>query len=326
MLTELDRLYELGYRGHVDFVDDNLIGNKRAVKAFLPAMRQWQERRGYPFEFSTEASLNLADDLELLAMMRGAAFFAVFIGIESPDHDVLLATGKKQNTRRDIAESIARIYDAGMFVLAGFIVGFDSERGDVAEPIIRLIEDAAVPVCMVGLLYALPNTQLTRRLEKEGRLFFGHDMDVPSKGTADQCTSGLNFHTLRPRVQVLADYRRVVEAAYEPANYFDRVLRAGIALKLDGPSGRLHRTTLKKDLKEFAQLLWRVPMRHTAYRRYFWRTLLRGLFANPRSVKPVLKMMALYVHLGPFAQVVQTDIKRQIEEHEPLTLTTASTE
>ena len=170
MLAELDALYRLGYRGHVDFVDDNLIGNKKAVKAFLPELAAWLEAHDYPFEFTTEASLNLADDAEFLMLMKRANFVGVFVGIESPDTATLIAMRKKQNTRRSIAESIHRLYAAGLFVTAGFIVGFDSETQSSADVMVELIEEAAIPVCMVGLLYALPNTQLTRRLEKEGRL------------------------------------------------------------------------------------------------------------------------------------------------------------
>ena len=164
MLAELDRLYELGYRGHVDFVDDNLIGNKKAVKAFLPELARWLDAHGCPFEFTTEASLNLADDTELLRLMNEANFVGVFTGIESPDPETLILMRKKQNTRRNIAESIHRIYAAGMFVTAGFIVGFDNEKGSIADAMVELIEEAAIPVAMVGLLCALPNTQLARRL------------------------------------------------------------------------------------------------------------------------------------------------------------------
>ena len=159
MLAELEALYKLGYRGHVDFVDDNLIGNKKAIKAFLPALEKWIEQKDYPFEFTTEASLNLADDDDLLAMLKRCNFFAVFVGIESPDTETLIAMRKKQNTRRSIGDSVHKIYRAGMFVTAGFIVGFDSEKGSVAGPMIELIEGAAIPIAMVGLLYALPNTQ-----------------------------------------------------------------------------------------------------------------------------------------------------------------------
>ena len=175
VLAELDRLLELGYRGHVDFVDDNLIGNKKALKKFLPELKAWQAARLYPFKFSTEASLNLADDDELLAMLADCNFFACFIGIESGDTDTLVSMQKKQNTRRSIADSIFKIYAAGIYVIAGFIVGFDTEQGGVSDGMIKLIEDTSIPVCTVGLLTALPNTQLTRRLDREGRLFDGFD-------------------------------------------------------------------------------------------------------------------------------------------------------
>ena len=171
ILAELDRLYALGYRGHVDFVDDNLIGNKKALKQFLPSLKEWQEEHDYPFEFSTEASVNLADDDELLHMMRDADFFAVFVGIESPDPETLVAMKKKQNTRRNLVDSIHKIYRAGMFVTGGFIVGFDSEKTDVGKSLAHFIELSAIPVAMVGTsLRACPTPSSRRRLAKEGRL------------------------------------------------------------------------------------------------------------------------------------------------------------
>ena len=217
MLAELDALYDLGYRGHVDFVDDNLIGNKKAVKAFLPELAKWLEARDYPFEFTTEASLNLADDAELLALLKRANFVGVFVGIESPNTATLIAMRKKQNTRRSIPESIHKLYASGLFVTAGFIIGFDSETESAADAMIELIEEAAIPVCMVGLLYALPHTQLGRRLEQEGRLY-PHPERKDLK-TADQCTMGLNFETLRPRQEVLADYAKILERIYDPVAY-----------------------------------------------------------------------------------------------------------
>ena len=159
MLAELEALYQLGYRGHVDFVDDNLIGNKKALKLFLPQLAAWLKARDYPFEFSTEASINMSDDEQLLGLMRAANFFMVFVGIESPDPKTLVHTKKKQNTRRSLANSVHKIYSAGMFVTAGFIVGFDSEQVSVADAMADFIEDAAIPVCMVGLLYALKSQE-----------------------------------------------------------------------------------------------------------------------------------------------------------------------
>src|SRR3954449_3481455 len=205
MLVELDRLYAMGYRGHLDFVDDNFIGNKKSLRLFLPQLAEWQRAHGYPFELSTEASVNLADDPELLNLMGQANFFAIFVGIESPDPATLVAMRKKQNTRRNIAESIHKLYAAGMLVTAGFIVGFDNEKLSMADAMIDFIEEAAIPVSMVGLLYALPNTQLTRRLEREGRLHPGHDL-APTIG-ADQCTAGINFDPVRPLRDILTDYK-----------------------------------------------------------------------------------------------------------------------
>ncbi|WP_264986179.1 B12-binding domain-containing radical SAM protein, partial [Novacetimonas hansenii] len=152
VMAELDALYNLGYRGHVDFVDDNLIGNKKALKKFLPDLKRWQAERKFPFEFSTEASINLADDPDLLHSLSDTNFFAIFVGIESPDTDTLVMTQKKQNTRRSLQQSIETIHRAGIFVNAGFIVGFDSEKSSVAAGMIACIEDTAIPVCMVGLL------------------------------------------------------------------------------------------------------------------------------------------------------------------------------
>ncbi|MDE3129326.1 MAG: B12-binding domain-containing radical SAM protein, partial [Gemmatimonadota bacterium] len=149
MLAELDALYGLGYRGQVDFVDDNLVGNRKALREFLPRLVAWQREHGYPFEFSTEASVNIASDAAVLALMRDARFFALFVGIESPDEVTLAGTQKKQNTRRDLVESIHTIHAHGMWVTAGFILGFDDEHGQVGDAMVRFIEDSAIPICMV---------------------------------------------------------------------------------------------------------------------------------------------------------------------------------
>jgi radical SAM superfamily enzyme YgiQ (UPF0313 family) len=309
MLAELQALYDLGYRGHVDFVDDNLIGNKRALKQFLPELCAWQRARGYPFQFSTEASLNLADDAELLGMMSAANFFAIFTGIESPDTETLVHARKKQNTRRDIADSVHRIYAAGMFVIAGFIVGFDTERGAVDQGIVDCIEATEIPVCMVGLLTALPNTQLSRRLERERRLL---PIAIPSDAAAagDQCTAGLNFVTLRPREQVLTDYRAVLAAVYRPDDYFARVRRVGRALRRPKLPIKVEAASLSHRVKA----LWRLFGRcgRPDMRWQFWRTVADVLWHNPAAFEFVLILCAFYLHLGPFSRYVIGELDRQI--------------
>lgn len=307
MLLELDALRRIGYRGHVDFVDDNFIGNKKALKRFLPALRDWQRERGYPFRFSTEASLNLADDAQLLQMMREANFFVVFVGIESPDTGTLISMQKKQNTRRSIAESVHKIYGAGMFVLAGFIVGFDTEKDGVAEDMVECIEATSIPVCMVGLLTALPNTQLTRRLEREGRLL-PLEMD-----RGDQCTAGLNFVTLRPRRDVLADFRTILERIYRPAAYFARVRAVGRALNRPDHGSKRSLKNLLRDLEALGRLAWHMTVRKPELRRHFWSTFVDCARNNPRGLQCVGTMMVLYLHLGAFARFLITELDRQIE-------------
>jgi radical SAM superfamily enzyme YgiQ (UPF0313 family) len=306
MLKELDALHALGYRGHVDFVDDNLIGNKKAVKAFLPHLRAWLEEHDYPFEFTTEASINLADDADLLKLMNEANFVGLFVGIESPDPETLVLMRKKQNTRRNIAESIHKIYAAGMFVTAGFIVGFDSEKESMADAMIGLIEEAAIPVCTVGLLYALPGTQLTRRLAKEGRLHPPPDRIPP--GSADQCTQGLNFDTLRPTRDVLLDYKRVIEKIYDPVAYAGRLER--LASMLDN-SGRRRQTRASDSRHGYssAEMLHRIISNLPEPRDVFQRTFTQCISSNPRSARWILALLALYLHLGPFSRYVigQTD-------------------
>ncbi len=312
VLGELDALHALGWRGHVDFVDDNLIGNKKAVKAFLPHLKAWQEAHHYPFELSTEASVNLADDDELLAMMRDANFFAVFIGIESPDPETLVKMQKKQNTRRVLSDSIRKIYETGMFVLGGFIVGFDSEKGSVAAPIAELIEAAAIPVAMVGLLYALPNTQLTRRLEAEGRLFDYGKMLGTAEICGDQCTAGLNFVTKRPRRDALADYRTVLERIYSPAAYFARVRDVGRNIKVPKRPAKVVLAGLMRETARFLRLMTRITLTRPDMRRELWSTLLYTLRHNPPAITAVMRLTALYVHLGPFSRFVMDRIDEQI--------------
>src|SRR6188768_1552053 len=145
----LQALYDAGYHGHVDFVDDNFIGNRKHVRPMMPKLKEWLEQHDYPFEFTTEASINLADDDEMLQAMKDANFFAVFVGIESPDPETLVQMRKKQNTKRNIAESVHKIYGYGMLVTAGFILGFDTEKVSVAQSMTDFIEECCVPICMV---------------------------------------------------------------------------------------------------------------------------------------------------------------------------------
>jgi radical SAM superfamily enzyme YgiQ (UPF0313 family) len=234
VVTELDTLYRLGYRGHVDFVDDNFVGNKSKAKEILHAVKDWSEAHGHPFFFSTEASLNLADDRELLGLMRDLDFRYVFVGIESADSEVLAVMHKRPNLKRDIVGDLHKIYRHGIVVNAGFILGSDGETSDSARKLVEVIERGKIVMSMVGLLFALPNTRVTRRLKEEHRLL--QDTSRPSAARepneVDQTTGGLNFITRRPRVEVLGDFLHVLKSAYSSRSYFDRCLSVSKALKV----------------------------------------------------------------------------------------------
>jgi radical SAM superfamily enzyme YgiQ (UPF0313 family) len=301
IICEIQRLYDLGYRGHIDIVDDNFVSNKKAVKRLLPQMADWQKNHNWPFEFSIEASINLADDEELLNLMQEVGFSSCFVGIETPDEKVLLSTQKKVNLDRSIPDSIHRIYQHGMIVNAGYIVGFDEEKDNVAEKILDCIEKTFIPANMVGLLFALPNTQLTRRLAKEGRL--NEDFDQARDDVGDQCLTALNYETLRPREDILRDFKHILIEAYKPEQYFKRI-RQLIPL-LDCSKKRL-KLTLKthiNNLRGFLKLITAMGFK-APYRKHFWRTLLSCSFRNRKALRYAVVLMALYLHFGFFVKGV----------------------
>jgi radical SAM superfamily enzyme YgiQ (UPF0313 family) len=324
VLAELDALHRIGHRGPIDFVDDNFIGNKKAVKAFLPDLIAWQKAHGYPFQFTTEASINLADDEALLALMRAANFVMIFVGIESPDTDTLVSMQKKQNTRRVLADLVHKIYRWGIVVNAGFILGFDTERGPVAETMIHCIEATSIPYCMVGLLYALPGTQLSRRLMVEGRLK-SSDFVLPQDteiGIGDQCTAGLNFMTIRPRREILADYSAVLASIYHPRAYFARVRTVARMLRIpahdrsasqDPPPRRLF-TVPVHDLVLLWRLVRRVAIREPRALWPFLKAFGECARRNPRALAAVCTLAAFYLHVGQFARFVRSVADRQIAE------------
>jgi radical SAM superfamily enzyme YgiQ (UPF0313 family) len=245
IVAELEDLYRRNWRGSVFLVDDNFIGNKKKVKELLPVLAEWNRTHGQPFNFFTEASLNLADDLELLRMMREASFTRVFLGIETPVEDSLKEAQKLQNTRRSLLESVRRIQSFGVEVMAGFIVGFDSDPEDIFERQVQFIKESAIPMAMVGLLQALPNTQLYRRLAKEGRLL--HD------GMGDNTEASLNFVPHMDAGQLLDGYRYILAHIYEPKAYYERVRQ--FLAQYHPRSGSRHRSLA--DYKAFFRSLAR---------------------------------------------------------------------
>ncbi len=226
MIAELDALRGIGWRGTVFIVDDNFIGNKKNVKRLLPELEKWQERNGNPFDLLTEASLNLAEDDDLLDGMRRARFRRVFLGIETPVEESLKEAKKPQNMRGNLLDSVKKIQSYGMEVMAGFIVGFDNDPEDIFERQINFIRESAIPLAMVGLLTALPDTQLWRRLKQEGRLL--------AESCGENTSDGLNFIPKMDKDRLIEGYRVIMRTIYSPREYYQRALECLKRVPKDG--------------------------------------------------------------------------------------------
>jgi len=215
VLAELDQLRTAGWREAVFIVDDNFIGNKARAKELCVALAEWRSQFKTSFDFNTEASLNLADDPELMQLMRDAGFVSVFLGIETPDESGLIAANKLQNTQRSLLDSVATIQSYGMQVMGGFILGFDTDREDIFDRMVEFIQKSGIPVAMVGLLQAMPGTQLFRRLRKEGRIL--------DAGHGDNTDDKLNFLPAMDATQLVEGYRSVLKRIYSCEAYYERV-------------------------------------------------------------------------------------------------------
>lgn len=218
LVEELEALYRRGWRGGVFFVDDNFIADRPKLKReILPAMIDWLERRKYPFSFFTEASINLADDPELMELMVRAGFEEVFVGIETPHDGGLHESGKVQNRNRDLIGSVRRIQQAGLQVQGGFIVGFDSDPPSIFEKQICFIQESGIVTAMVGMLTALRGTKLHSRLAEEGRLL--------RNASGNNTAIALNFVPRLPLETLVEGYRSILSTIYAPKPYYQRLLR-----------------------------------------------------------------------------------------------------
>jgi len=269
---ELDRLYALGWSGSLFVVDDNFIGHKGRAKELLRNIILWQRERGYPFDLYTEVTLTLADDDELLSLMRDAGFDFVFVGIETPAEESLVETRKFINTRGTMSEKVAKIQSYGIQVASGFIIGFDNDPEDIADRMIGCIQNLGIPTAMVGLLQALPDTDLGERLAREGRMLTG------STGNNTHEFS-LNFITKRPMNDVVRDYKRVLQAIYPP-NLKAYFKRCSVLRRIYRHNPNLRQRTSIVYLKALVKFMWLSLFRR--YRWNCWRFVLGTVFVNPR--------------------------------------------
>jgi radical SAM superfamily enzyme YgiQ (UPF0313 family) len=285
MLAELDALQDVGWRGLVFIVDDNFIGNKKNVRQLMPDLIDWSRTNDFPFSYITEASVNLAEDDALLQMMEDAGFRRVFLGIETPVEESLKEAQKGQNTRRDLLDSVKKIQSYGMEVMAGFIVGFDNDPDDIFELQMKFIRESGIPLAMVGLLNALPDTQLWRRLEKEDRLL------RMSEGNNTDCT--LNFVPKMNSAVLIEGYKRIVRNIYSPREYYLRALECLSRFHRDRVEPRT--STILEDITSLSRLLLTLGIRDSE-RWQFWKYFFSLVRHYPRDIAHGLTLAAMGYH------------------------------
>jgi radical SAM superfamily enzyme YgiQ (UPF0313 family) len=310
-LAELQELYDLGWRGPIFIVDDNFIGNQRNVKRLLRELIPWMQERRYPFTFITEASVNLAEDSELLELMGQAGFYSVFLGIETPDEDSLKVTRKLQNTRSSLAEACHKINQAGLLIYAGFIIGFDGERAGAGERIQAFVETTSIPQPMLGILQALPNTALWQRLEQEQRLQQMSDIGVVEVG--DQ-NSLMNFMPTRPVVEIAREYLEAIWTLYEPQNYLKRCLDQCLAITPPAGHRQYQHFPLRKGLLLLARLIWQQGVLQSDIRTQFWWQLWVILRQRPQFLSMYLGLCAAGEHFFEYRFLTKDRINDQLQQ------------
>lgn len=291
LVNELEAIRARGWKNMVFIVDDNFIGNKRRTKELLREMIRWKVRTRADMGFLTEASINLADDPDLCGLMEKSGFKKVFVGIETPSPESLQECQKLQNTRRDLVESIKILQRYGMEVMGGFIVGFDNDKSDIFQRQFEFIQRSGVVTAMVGLLTALPQTQLYQRLWKEGR--------IETETTGNNTRATLNFKPKLNRDFLISGYRQLMKSLYEPKTYYRRIWTFLENYRHSGPKLRLSRADFQAFLKSFWWLgIWHRGRR--AYWKFFWITLLR----RPRQFRIAIELAIIGHHFRRVASLL----------------------
>jgi radical SAM superfamily enzyme YgiQ (UPF0313 family) len=280
---ELEALRQRGWKDMVFVVDDNFIGNKACTRDLLHAMIAWRERTRPQMGFLTEASINLADDADLLALMVRAGFRKVFVGIETPSAASLEECRKLQNRGRDLVAAVQVLQRAGLEVMGGFIVGFDSDTGDIFKQQFDFIQRSGVVTAMVGLLTALPQTRLYQRLKLENRLL--------AASGGDNTAATLNFRPKLNREYLESGYRELMRRLYEPRNYYRRIRVFLKNYEVTGGRLRLSRA----DLSAFIKSFWLLGVWHRGRVAYWWFSM-TTLIRRPRKFRMAIELAIIGHH------------------------------
>jgi radical SAM superfamily enzyme YgiQ (UPF0313 family) len=293
ILAEMDALYNTGWRGMIFFVDDNFIGNRKKLKSeTLPAIIDWMQRRKHPFSFLTEASINLADDKELMRLMTDAGFDTVFVGIETPNEESLKECNKAANKNRDLLSSVKTLQNYGFQVQGGFIVGFDSDPPSIFRRQINFIQQSGILTAMVGLLNAPPETRLYKRLKAENRI-------LPS-GTGDNTDGSINFIPKMPYEALVNGYRQILDKIYAPKPYYERIKTFLSEFK---PQSHRSGRPQPRQFLALIKSMWVLGVKEKG-RRQFWKLFISTLFRTPRAFPLCISLAVQGFHFRKVAEKI----------------------
>jgi radical SAM superfamily enzyme YgiQ (UPF0313 family) len=301
VIAELDALYDMGWRASVFFVDDNFIGNKRKLKSeVLPAIIKWMKEKNRPFTFYTEASINLADDEELMRLMNEAGFDMIFVGIESPNEESLGECNKLQNKNRDLLASVKRMQNHGLQVQGGFIVGFDSDPISIFKSQIEFIQKSGIVMAMVGVLMAPPGTRLYQRLKKENRIL--------PKGSGDNTDGSTNFIPRMGHERLTSGYRHVVDTIYAPKQYYERI-KTFLSEYRPGNKGKFKISLIH--LIALIRSTWVLGVKEKG-RIDYWKFVVWTLLRKPKAFPLSMTLAVQGFHFRKVAEKVRTSLASDI--------------
>ena len=292
VLSELDAIYNTGWRSSVFIVDDNFIGNKEKIKQILKEIIKWMKEKNYPFTLYTEASVNLADEEELMDLMRKANFNTVFVGIETPEEESLLSCGKIQNTGKNLEEKVKILQKNGFQVQAGFIVGFDTDTPKTFNNMINFIQKSGIVTAMVGILSALPKTQLYEKLQKAGRI-----LKMP---TGNNTEISLNFIPKMDTEKLISGYKNVLQTIFTPKNYYERIM---IFLKEYKKYYKNTKMALNLKLKILFKTILKLGI-FSKGRFYFWKLFFWTIFKKPELITEAITLSILGFHFRKVFQEI----------------------
>jgi radical SAM superfamily enzyme YgiQ (UPF0313 family) len=292
-IAELESLYQSGWRGSVFIVDDNFIGNKHKLKnELLPALIQWSQDRSYPFKFTTEVSINLADDEELVKLMVEAGFKTTFVGIETTNDESLSECGKTQNQRRDLVASVKILQRHGLIVSGGFIVGFDNDPPSIFQQQIGFIQKSGIVTAMVGLLNAPSGTRLFKRLQKENRLL--------NMMSGDNMDGSMNFIPKMNPHKLKEGYKEIVRTIYSQKEFYERVKTFLNEYRL--PSSKSIRLTFR-EIQAFFKSIWVLGILEKG-KRFYWKLFFYSLFRHPKKFPLAVELSIYGFHFRRIAETI----------------------